>query len=608
MSYNLTAGAIEDIMGGSKVESPILQCLDWKKISSQQGADRFRLLLSDGVCSHSSAMLATQLNDKVTNGELEPNSVIKLDKYLCNTINGNRRVMILLEITVIAKGAQVGSRLGNPTPYKLGESKEAKVEQPVAKPVQNSISNNQQNKPQNSFYNNSSSKPFVAAQPSINGPGDSPVRVHPISSLNPYQNRWTIKVRVTSKSQIRTWSNSRGEGKLFSMTFMDDSGEIKATAFKDQVDKFYDMIEMNKVFFVKKGTLKTADKRYNTTDNDYEMTFNNDTEIIPCDDDTSLPTINFNFVEIGNLQSVEPNSNVDVLGVVKSVAEVSTITTKQTNKELKKRELELVDRGQVLVRLTLWGLEAENFNSMNNPVVAAKNVRVSDFGGRSLSCGSSSQLVLNPDIPQAHQLRGWYDSEGRNADFNAYSSEAAGSGSHSTNWKSFGDVKSQNLGTGEKGDYFTAKGTIVYLRKENCMYMACPQADCNKKVVDQANGYYRCEKCQKEFPNFKWRMILSANVADFSDNQWVTCFQESAENVLGISADELGKLRSENEAAFDKVFDESVFKSYVMTLRAKMETYNEETRLKVICLKATPVVAEDYHKKLISEIEQMLSI
>lgn len=40
------------------------------------------------------------------------------------------------------------------------------------------------------------------------------------------------------------------------------------------------------------------------------------------------------------------------------------------------------------------------------------------------------------------------------------------------------------------------------------MYQACPSPDCNKKVVDQQNGLYRCEKCDNEFPNFKYRMML----------------------------------------------------------------------------------------------------
>ena len=40
-----------------------------------------------------------------------------------------------------------------------------------------------------------------------------------------------------------------------------------------------------------------------------------------------------------------------------------------------------------------------------------------------------------------------------------------------TNWKNFGQVKSENLGQGDKPDYFTNKATVIFLRKENCMYM-----------------------------------------------------------------------------------------------------------------------------------------
>ena len=71
--------------------------------------------------------------------------------------------------------------------------------------------------------------------------------IYPIASLTPYQNKWTIKARVTNKSDIRRWSNSRGEGHLFSMDLLDESGEIRATAFKAECDKFYNMVEVDKV-------------------------------------------------------------------------------------------------------------------------------------------------------------------------------------------------------------------------------------------------------------------------------------------------------------------------------------------------------------------------
>lgn len=53
-----------------------------------------------------------------------------------------------------------------------------------------------------------------------------------------------IKARVMSKGPIRTWSNAKGEGKLFSMDLCDESGEIRATAFRDAVDKYYDMLQV----------------------------------------------------------------------------------------------------------------------------------------------------------------------------------------------------------------------------------------------------------------------------------------------------------------------------------------------------------------------------
>ena len=46
----------------------------------------------------------------------------------------------------------------------------------------------------------------------------------------PRQNKWTIKARVTSKGDIRTWNKSTGSGKLFSFDLMDDSGEIRVCA------------------------------------------------------------------------------------------------------------------------------------------------------------------------------------------------------------------------------------------------------------------------------------------------------------------------------------------------------------------------------------------
>jgi replication factor A1 len=44
----------------------------------------------------------------------------------------------------------------------------------------------------------------------------------PINQLNPYQDCWTIKVRISFKTQIRHWQNARGEGNVFSFDCIDE--------------------------------------------------------------------------------------------------------------------------------------------------------------------------------------------------------------------------------------------------------------------------------------------------------------------------------------------------------------------------------------------------
>ena len=51
----------------------------------------------------------------------------------------------------------------------------------------------------------------------------SQVTLFPISSLSLYQSKWTIQVHVASKPSIREWSNSRGQGKVFSVNLIDES-------------------------------------------------------------------------------------------------------------------------------------------------------------------------------------------------------------------------------------------------------------------------------------------------------------------------------------------------------------------------------------------------
>ncbi|XP_023218106.1 replication protein A 70 kDa DNA-binding subunit-like [Centruroides sculpturatus] len=575
----------------------------YKKIPGNANNERYRLLVHDGCISHPFAMLATQLNDKIVKGELERYTVIRLDKYLCNQVQPDKKVLILLEITVLVPGVDVGEKIGASI-QSIATSNE----------LQNVAQGNSSNfRAQNT---NIGMVTKIRTEPgSTNWSGGygqrnqqyggaTSVIVHPISSLTPYQNRWTIRARVTNKTNIRTWSNSRGEGKLFSVDLLDESGEIRATAFNEQCDKFFDAMDVNKVYYISKASLKTANKNFTSIKNDYEMSFTSETTVVLCTDNSnSIPMVQFQFVPIDQLQNVEKDKFVDVIGVCKNASDVQTITSRNTNKEFKKRDVHLVDKSGVEVSLTLWGADAEKFDSSDNPIIAVKGVRVSDFGGKSLSMISASLLQINPDIREAHILRGWYDREGAHITTQSLSNQT--SGSLGGTWKTFAQAKAEMLGSSDKPEYYITKATIVMVKRDKCMYMACPGDQCNKQVIDMNNGLYRCEKCSREYTSFKWRLLLSVSLADFSENQWVTCFQDVAEKMLGITSEELGTLKETDEEKFKEVLIDANFKSFIFRLRTKLETFNEETRLKTTVMQATPVNCQEYASKLLSDIKQM---
>lgn len=299
----------------------------------------------------------------------------------------------------------------------------------------------------------------------------------------------------------------------------------------------------------------------------------------------------------------------DVIGIVKEVHDLGSVTSKATQKPFAKRDIQLVDQSGQGVRLTLWGKTAETFEASNEPVIAFKGVKVGDFGGRSLSMFSSATMAMNPDIPTAHSLRGWYDAEGRGKTFTTYSNaDFAGSTSNApkpSEIKTIEQAKDEQLGMTDKVDYFSTTATTQFIKEETFSYPACANPEgCNKKVVDEGNAW-RCEKCDRTWPAPIHRYILSMHVMDHTGSFWSTAFNEVAEQVMGISANELMRLKDEDEAAFKRCFTKAVGQTWNFQLMAKQDSFNDQVRVRYTSRRAAKVdfVADSAH--LITQINAM---
>lgn len=92
---------------------------------------------------------------------------------------------------------------------------------------------------------------------------------------------------------IRHWSNAKGEGKLFSVDLLDESGALRATGFNEAVDRLYDTLEVGKVYVIRGGRLKTANKRFTQIQNDYELSMDESTTfVLDSSDASGLPQQN----------------------------------------------------------------------------------------------------------------------------------------------------------------------------------------------------------------------------------------------------------------------------------------------------------------------------
>jgi len=222
---------------------------------------------------------------------------------------------------------------------------------------------------------------------------------------------------------------------------------------------------------------------------------------------------------------------------------------------------------------------------------------------------SGGDIMVNPDMDQAHELKGWWDNEGHSMATQSLTVAGQRSGGDGGATKMIGEVKQENLGYGsDRGEYYGTTGTVTFFSKDKALYKACGKEvetgkHCMKKVLEQGDGTYRCEKCAEEKPTFQWRMMLQLNIADCTDNTWASCFQDQAEKLLNITSAELGQMFESDEDRYNAVFSEATFKSYNFRMRVKSDTYNDETRLKHTVVDVSEQNWPEFCKKLITEID-----
>ncbi|KAI1716462.1 replication protein A OB domain-containing protein [Ditylenchus destructor] len=577
---------------------PVLQVLETRAMTGN--ATSFRVRLSDGIFSYSTCALAAPLGDRfLADGLTEGNGIIRVTE--CKTSEGTKRSFIIMDYELLDINSPV---IGQPQAHSGNPQDYAGIE-------------NHQLAPNRAVKRGTSpdaNQPLRKRQPSGNIPQYDKTD---ISLITPYINKWRICGIISAKENIKDIKNARGAFRVFSFTVTDKEGyAIRVSAFGEQAEKFHPLIENDKAYYISGGgggSVRAANKQWNSTGHDYELTLSRESDVVPCTDITMSQTkFKINAIPLQNIAQ-HISECVDVVGIVERVSEVTQVTARADQRQLNKRDIYIVDDSAIEACLTLWGDHALEFDASNvGEVVAFKGVVVKEFGGGiTLSSVSGTVIKNNPGGVAASRISGWNtDRKVSGAEIKSISSTFAdgGASSFERELRLIGIAVQHHIGRDtDRGAYFNVKAMISSVRSENAIYQGCPTEGCKKKLTGDA-GQYRCEKCNRTFDTCKNILMLSVELADFSGTAWATIFEEQATKLLNLDSEHLAQLQKEDASAYTEILEGLRFRHYNIRVRVKYDMFNDQQQMRWTIYDMKPVPHERCMSLYSEAIEKCESI
>uniref|UniRef100_A0A0N5ARY3 Replication protein A subunit n=1 Tax=Syphacia muris TaxID=451379 RepID=A0A0N5ARY3_9BILA len=631
---DLSRGFFKSVLDGSYStdEMPILQILEARPITKGDQTSkletRFRFRISDGTFFYSwvffqfdvltkdewnfkmslskanvSACLnQSQVATKIHEDKLYVGTpIIRLDRYNFgqpNPTSGNRP-LIIIDYTLVSKDDPV---LGNPVSH-TGNPKDYHGLNTNALCQGTNGSNDEVNHRSGRDSLKSSDNNHSTLLAKHNRLGVLSQNVTPIKLITP----WRIVGIVTAKEDMREIRTAaRGEMKVFNFELTDDQGGcIRIAAFNETAEKYYAVVQKGMMYYVSGGTVKQANKRYNTTGHDYEISLRNDSEVVPCTDREKIvrPKMALSVTPLSHIAS-RANECVDVLAVIDKVNDIQQVTQRSTGESLDKRDLELIDQSGVVAVLTVWGEYARNIEkTCEHQTIGIKGALVREFNGSySLSLMKSSRAELNMECDETAKLYAWYKEKRPHIEVTTMSKTMGGD--YTRSLRTIGVATALSFGKDEeRGVIFYITGFISQLKSDGALYKSCGTNGCKKKVIDIDNQY-RCEKCNLTLSSFKYVLLLSIEVCDFTGSHWVTLFEEQASKLLSKGADELGHLMDANQIEeYNDAFNAVRFRQFVFKIRSKNEFFNDSERIKWTVMSVEPVNYEKHNQELKKTLE-----
>ena len=429
---------------------------------------------------------------------------------------------------------------------------------------------------------------------------------HPVASITPFSNKFTLKVRVEQMGSPRRLNTRNFSGSVLDCVLTDASGQIKLTAWskdgQDDVTKMEAALKEGGTYLVSGGKEKMVQNTaYNSTGHQYVLTWNQFTRVEgPLAGETVQ--LNYKFVPLAQVATLDEGAVVDVIGWVQDQGSASTFESRKSGREVTKREVVLADTTGTLV-LTLWAEKAKEFKSAGK-VIAVRGAKVQEFQGvKNIQTSFGGSYEVEPKVEGLAELVEWAQ---RQTPANANPGSVARLAGEVVTLSQVQEAVVQ----GRAESKFTVAASPTRINQDNLFYRAhnpAGEGKCRKKVQEEAGleNKFTCRCGSRGIPPEETvlRYMVRLCLADCSTYEWAIMFD--AETLFGCTAQQLHELREASEEEFQKKLQALLFVQQLWTVGGKMEAYQGENRVKLTLLEARKVDWEEKRESLWEEIVKM---
>jgi replication factor A1 len=424
-----------------------------------------------------------------------------------------------------------------------------------------------------------------------------------INSLSSFTKEICIKARVTKKYEKKNFNKQNGQqGSLFSFNLIDDNGdELPVSAFNHVCEKFYDKIEENMVYELTGGYVKINDKKYTAIKSEYKLFLDDKTEIRLLQDDGKIHKVNFKFVKVGDLPSIEQYTSVDIRAMVVEIAEKNIIKTKK-NEEREVRKIQIGDSTGYKVEVTIWGKKSD-FNFDLNTVYGFKALKVNDYKGKTLNMGDESQIVELDDKDAMNEKMecGSFDGNFKVLPIERIE-ENSGQMYPIKSIKEITDLLDTTDDEKFKFPLCKVKANIVSISlNERSYYTGCP--DCKKKIAENDT---ECQFCRKTFEKPAFYYSLNLKLKDHSGDFYADVLGAVGQKVIGMSCEDFKDIMNSGEEDKQKSIARKVeSQSSWFVISPKINLYNDIKRKRYSIIKVIEIDSQKTAEYIIEAFMKM---